>query len=135
MSMSVILMVSGLLHLVLLIGHGTQIALSHGVSWGTGRRTVTPVRGDLDRRFERTVTNNTESMIAFVPVTVAALTLGAETAVAVLAAKAFIGARIAFAGFYLCNVPYVRTVVWFVGNLCIAAIAYETFAVLAGTAA
>ena len=130
MSMSVVLMIAGLLHLTLLICHGSQIALSHGVSWGTGRRTVAPVLSDLDRRFDRTVTNNTESMIAFVPVTVAALTLGADTAVALFAAKAFIVARIAFAGFYLLNIPYVRTLVWFIGNLCIAAVAYESFAAL-----
>lgn len=130
MSMSVILIVAGLFHLLLLIGHGTQIALSHGVFWGTGRRTVAPVLSDLDRRFDRTVTNNTESMIAFVPVSVAALTLGAETALALFAAKGFIAARLAFAGLYLLNTPYVRTLVWFVGNLCIAALAYEAFAVV-----
>lgn len=130
MSMPVILMIAGLLHLALLIGHGAQIALSHGVSWGTGRRSTAPVLSDLDWRFDRTVTNNTESMIAFVPVTVAALTLGAETALALFAAQAFIAARIAFAGLYLLNIPYVRTLVWFIGNLCIATIAYETVAVV-----
>ncbi|MDV4169643.1 MAPEG family protein [Rhodovulum sp. FJ3] len=124
------MIVAGLFHLLLLIGHGTQIALSHGICWGTGRRTVAPVLSDLDRRFDRTVTNNTESMIAFVPVSVAALTLGAETALALVAAKGFIAARIAFAGLYLLNIPYVRTLVWFIGNLCIAAIAYETVAVV-----
>lgn len=130
MSMSVILMIAGLLHLALLIGHGAQIALSHGVSWGTGRRSTAPVLSDLDRRFDRAVTNNTESMIAFVPVTVAALMLGAETGVALCSAQAFIVARIAFAGLYLLNIPYVRTVVWFVANLCIATIAYETLSVV-----
>lgn len=130
MSMSVFLMIAGLLHLALLIGHGAQIALSHGVSWGTGRRSAAPVLSDLDRRFDRTVTNNTESMIAFVPVTVAALMLGADTGVALCAAQAFIAARIAFTGLYLLNIPYVRTLVWFVANLCIATIAYETLLVV-----
>lgn len=116
MSMSAILMIAGLFHLTLLVGHGTQIAYTHGVFWGTGRRTVAPALTDLDRRFDRTVTNNTESMIAFVPVAVAALTIGADTAITLLAAKTFIVARIAFAGFYLLNIPYVRTLAWFVGT-------------------
>lgn len=118
-----ILIYAGLLHLCLLVAHGMYIAFAHGILWGTGRRADPAKLTDLDRRFERTIANNVESMIVFVPVFLGAFMLGTLQPVALLAAQTYVAARLVFSALYLFNVPYVRTMVWFLSVACIAIIA------------
>ena len=126
MNPSFIFVIAGLLQLTLLLMHGLYIAFAHGVLWGTGRRTTAANLTDLDRRFERTIVNNSESMIAFLPVFVAATMIGPLPKVALLAATIYLAARLAFAVIYLLNVPYIRTAIWFVSVVCIIIIAATT---------
>lgn len=122
-----ILILSGGFHVLLLFAHGTYIALSAGLAWGTGRRDTPVARSDLGRRFERTVTNNVESMVAFVPIMAASLLVEAHNPLTLTAALIYLLARMAFAAVYLANVPYVRTAVWFCAQLAIGTIAVVTF--------
>lgn len=121
-----ILVIAGLLQLTLLLMHGLHIAFAHGVLWGTGRRATAANRTDLDRRYERTIANNSESMIAFLPVFVAAMMIGPLPDAALIAATIYLAARLAFAAIYLLNVPYIRTAIWFVSVVCIIIIAATT---------
>ena len=121
-----ILLLAGLLHLALLLCHGTYIALTHGIGWGMGRRSNQPNLTDLDRRFERTIANSTEGMIAFVPIGLAAFLLGNDANMILLAAQVFVAARLLFAVLYLSNIPYIRTVVWLAGVASTLAIGVST---------
>ena len=131
MAASSILILAGVLHLGLLLLHGTYIAYAHGIRWGTGRRTAAINLSDLDRRFERTIINNTESMVAFVAVYAGGLALGAVTPTTIMAGQVYVLARLTFAALYLFNVPYIRTVVWLVSVGCIASVAVINLAQLA----
>lgn len=121
-----VLILSGGFHVLLLFAHGTYIALSAGLAWGTGRRDTPVTRTDLGRRFERTVTNNVESLVAFVPIMAAGLFVEAHSPVTGTAALIYLLARITFSAVYLANVPYVRTALWFCGQLATATIAVVT---------
>ena len=118
-----ILLVSGVFHLTLLFAHGLYIAFVHGVAWGTGRRDEAVETSATGKRFERTIINNVESMVAFVPVSLVALTLSPENQVVVVAGHVYLGARLLFCAAYLRNIPYIRTLFWFGGQLSIVAMA------------
>ena len=122
MSTPELLMLTGVFHFALLFAHGGYIALTFGVVWGTGRRNKPVVTSDLSRRFDRTITNNLESMAAFIPVTTGSLFLAAPMDWATLAATIYLSARVSFAALYLLNIPYLRTVAWITGQLMIAVI-------------
>lgn len=117
-----ILLLSGLLHVALLFAHGTYIAAAFGIVWGTGRRDSGVNMPDFGRRFDRTITNNMESMAAFVPVFGAGILAGVTNDIIVGAGLAYLASRVAFAAIYLANIPYVRTLVWFIGQICILVI-------------
>lgn len=123
MSPSLALLFAGAFHAVLLMAHGTYIALAHGVTWGTGRRDKPVSVTDLGRRFDRSVTNNTESMIAFVPIAVAVVLFEVKNEFVEQAAFVYVVARTVFVGLYLFNIPYLRTVIWFVGQASIFSLA------------
>lgn len=116
MSPSLSLLFAGAFHAVLLMAHGTYIALTHGLIWGTGRRDKPVSATDLGRRFDRSVTNNVESLIAFVPIAVVVVLLDVQNEVVEQAALVYVVARLIFVGVYLFNVPYVRTAFWFAGQ-------------------
>ncbi len=122
MTLTSALLLTGIFHALLLFAHGTHIALTHGIAWGTGRRDQAVVTSDLDRRFARTIMNNVESMVAFVPLAAAAGILGMDSEMLRAAALTYVVARMVFAAVYLANIPYLRTAIWFVGQGAIVAV-------------
>ena len=119
-----ILLTAAVLHLALLFAHGTYIALALGISWGTGRRDGQVLVPDMGRRFDRTITNNVESMIAFVPIMLVSIVSDVSNSLAVSAGVVFLGARVMFAVLYIANVPYLRTVAWLTGQFALVTIVY-----------
>jgi len=111
-----IMIFAGILQLVLMLAHGTYVSLAFGLKWGLGRRDTPRVPSDLGRRIERTLVNNTEHMIVFLPVLMAVALARPEDVIAQNAAVGFVATRVVFAALYYGNVPYLRTVAWFVGH-------------------
>lgn len=123
MTLGTSLLIVGILHIVLLYGHGTYIALVHGLAWGMGRRDQAVSSLDLGRRFERTIANNMESLTAFVPITVGAILFAEPSPLTAAASTVYVATRTAFMLCYLANIPFVRTLFWFAGQLAMVAIA------------
>lgn len=130
MTAQTVLFLSGMFHLGLLFTHGTYIAFANGLVWGTGRRDQPVQVSDLGRRFDRTVTNNIESMIAFVPVVSASIFWEVQSDTIATAAFVYLCARVAFSAVYLANIPFIRTLFWFAGQGAIASIGYTIIVAL-----
>lgn len=126
----IILILAGLLQLSLIFLHGTYIALNFGVVWGTGRRNQPREDSDLGRRISRSLANTTENMAVFVPVFGGAALAGPVTPLIVSAALVWLAARTVFAGLYIGNVPYLRTLVWYTGQIAVLVIAVAALAAL-----
>ncbi len=116
MNLSIALLISGGFHVVLLFTHGLYIAVAHGVGWGIGRRSEPLEKSDLDRRFERSIANNVESLTAFVPICAGVAFLGVNGSMIELSTLAYVVARLGFVTVYLANITYIRTAFWFVGQ-------------------
>lgn len=129
MALWIAMLAAGLLHVTLLFAHGAYIALAHGLKWGVGRRSLAVQKSDLDRRFERSIANNVESLAAFAPVAAATLYVTNNGPAIEFAALIYIASRIGFVLVYLANLPYVRTVFWLSGQialLCIVGVGFQT---------
>lgn len=132
MTLPTALLLMGGLHALLLFFHGSYIAFAHGLHWGLGRRSEAISKTDLDRRIERSIANNIESLVAFLPVCGAALYLNAEGPIYEATALAYVVARLGFSATYLANIPYVRTVFWFLGQGAIVALLVACVTTLRG---
>jgi uncharacterized MAPEG superfamily protein len=85
------------------------------------RSVAAPLRGFFGRA-TRTVANNIESALMWVPPMVVILILNRTTWLSQLFAAAYICARIIFAFSYWLNIPVVRSLAWFAGMICCAGV-------------
>jgi uncharacterized MAPEG superfamily protein len=74
-------------------------------------------------RATRTLANNIESALMWVPTVVVILVLHRTTWISQLSAEAYIAARVVFALSYWLKIPVMRTLAWFVGMVCCGAVA------------
>jgi uncharacterized MAPEG superfamily protein len=81
-----------------------------------------PLQGFFGRA-TRTLANNVESALMWVPPVVVILMLHRTTWISQLSAEAYIGARVVFALSYWLKIPVVRSLAWLVGMICCAAVA------------
>lgn len=123
MTIELSLLIVGVLHAVLLSLHAIYIIGAHGLLWAIGRRSMPVTKTDVDRRFERTIANNVESLVAFIPVALVALFLGEQTPVVLIACAVYVAGRVGFMLSYLANVPVIRTLFWSAANLSIYVVA------------
>jgi len=79
-------------------------------------RAVTGMAG----RAVRTVDNSVAAIALFAPAVLLLQATGGFTPTTLLAAQAFLVARVAFVALYLLGIPYARTAVWMVGFLATA---------------
>ena len=121
-----IVLVAGIFHLALLFAHGSYIAMTFGIAWGIGRRDSKVEVPDMGRRFDRTITNNVESMVAFLPVMIVYIVSGTNSNLVIASAIVYLCARVAYAILYIANVPYLRTFAWMIGQFAIVAIVFGT---------
>lgn len=70
-------------------------------------------------RVDRALANSVVAMALFAPAAVAIHATGRETALTLLAAQIFLGARIVYVLVYAAGTPFLRTGVWVVAHLCI----------------
>ncbi len=132
MNLPMALLLMGGLHVILLLFHGSYIAVAHGLRWGLGRRSEAIRKHDFDRRIERSIANNIESLAAFLPICAVALYLNADGPIYDAAALVYVVARLGFVAVYLANIPYIRTAFWFLGQGAIMVLFVTSFTALSG---
>jgi uncharacterized MAPEG superfamily protein len=81
-----------------------------------------PLQGFFGRA-TRTLANNIESALMWVPPMVVILVLHRATWISQLSAAVYIGARVVFALSYWLKIPVVRSWAWLVGMVCCGAVA------------
>ena len=86
-------------------------------------RSVSPSLQGFFGRATRTLANNIEAALMWVPPVVVILLLHRTTWISQLSAEAYIGARVVFALSYWLKIPVVRSLAWLVGMVCCGAVA------------
>ena len=98
-------------------------ASERGAKYVMSDRSVSPPLQGFFGRATRTLANNIESALMWVPPVVIILMLHRTTWVSQLSAEAYIGARVVFALSYWLKIPVVRSLAWLVGMVCCGAVA------------
>jgi uncharacterized MAPEG superfamily protein len=86
-------------------------------------RSVSPSLQGFFGRATRTLANNIEAALMWVPPVVVILLLHRTTWISQLSAEAYIGARVVFALSYWLKIPVIRSLAWLVGMVCCGAVA------------
>ena len=86
-------------------------------------RSVLPSLLGFFGRAARTLANNIEAALMWVPPVVVILLLHRTTWFSQLSAEAYIGARVVFALSYWLKIPVIRSLAWLVGMVCCGAVA------------
>src|SRR5713101_825300 len=94
-----------------------------GAKYVMSDRSISPPLHGFFGRATRTLANNIESALMWVPPVVVILLLHRTTWISQLSAEAYIGARVVFALSYWLNIPVVRSLAWLVGMICCGAVA------------
>ena len=98
-------------------------ASERGAKYVMSDRSVSPPLQGFFGRATRTLANNIESALMWVPPVVVILMLHRTTRITQLSAEAYIGARVVFALSYWLKIPVVRSLAWLVGMVCCGAVA------------
>jgi uncharacterized MAPEG superfamily protein len=113
---------AALVWLSALVQHMGNVVL-RGTSYVVGDRSVPPPQEGFFGRSTRTLANNVESALMWVPTVLVILVLHRTSWASQLSAEAYIGARIVFTLSYWLKIPVVRSLAWFVGMICCGAVA------------
>ena len=109
---------------------GVQGALTvqiQGMPWGLGARDEAPDLSTLQKRAARTVANNSEALLMFAPMVLIAQVADISTQASQIGAVLFVAARAFYVPIYLMGIPYLRTLVWFLGMTGTIMVAYAVF--------
>ena len=98
-------------------------ASERGTKYVMSDRSVSPPLQGFFGSATRTLANNIESALMWVPPVVVILMLHRTTWITQLSAEAYIGARVVFALSYWLKIPVVRSWAWLVGMVCCGAVA------------
>ncbi len=98
-------------------------ASERGAKYVMSDRSVSPPLQGFFGRATRTLANNIESALMWVPPVVVLLMLHRATWISQLSAEAYIGARVVFTLSYWLKIPVIRSLAWLVGMVCCGAVA------------
>jgi uncharacterized MAPEG superfamily protein len=98
-------------------------ASERGTKYVMSDRSVSPPLQGFFGRATRTLANNIESALMWVPPVVVILRLHRTTWITQLSAEVYIGARVVFVLSYWLKIPVVRSLAWLVGMVCCGAVA------------
>jgi uncharacterized MAPEG superfamily protein len=104
-----------------LVQHLSNIS-ERGPQYVMSDRSVSPSLQGFFGRATRTLANNIESALMWVPPMAVILILHRTTSLSHLLAATYICARIIFALSYWLKIPVVRSLAWFAGMICCAAV-------------
>jgi uncharacterized MAPEG superfamily protein len=104
-----------------LVQHLSNIS-ERGPQYVLSDRSVSPPLRGFFGRATRTLANNIESALMWVPPMLVILILHRTTWLSQLFAAAYVCARITFALSYWLKIPVVRSLAWFAGMICCAGV-------------
>jgi uncharacterized MAPEG superfamily protein len=104
-----------------LVQHLSNVS-ERGPQYVMSDRSVAPPLQGFFGRATRTLANNIESALMWVPPVAIILLLHRTSWLSQLLAAAYIGARIVFALCYWLKIPVVRSLAWFAGMICCAGV-------------
>lgn len=105
-----------------LVQHVSNV-LARGSQYVISDRSVPPSLEGFFGRATRTLTNNIESALMWMPAAILILILHHTSSISRLVAETYIGTRIVFVLAYWLKIPVVRSVAWLVGMVCCGAAA------------
>lgn len=96
---------------------------ARGAQYAMSDRSVSPLMDGFFGRATRTLSNNIESALMWVPPIVVILLLHRTSWISQLSAFTYIAARVVFVVSYWFKIPLVRSLAWFVGMICCGVVA------------
>jgi uncharacterized MAPEG superfamily protein len=105
-----------------LVQHFSNVS-QRGPQYVVSDRSASPPLEGFFGRATRTLSNNIESALMWVPCVVVILLLHRTTWASQLSAETYMAARVVFAISYWFKIPVVRSLAWFVGMICCGAVA------------
>lgn len=103
---------------LLLLGHiaiqATLSDLSKGIGWALGARDIPRDQNATAARMERALVNFLQTFVGFVAVSLALSVTEMGTEVTALGAAMWFWARVVYVPAYICGVPLLRSIAWFV---------------------
>ena len=105
-----------------LVQHFSNLS-QRGPQYLMSDRSVSPMLEGFFGRATRTLANNIESALMWVPIVIVILMLHRMNWVTQFAAATYIGARVVFALSYWFKIPVGRSLAWFVGMVCCGTVA------------
>ena len=112
-----LIVAAGLVWLSVLVQHFTNVA-ERGTQYVVSDRSVSPPMEGFFGRATRTLANNVESAVMWIPPIIVILMLHRSTWLSQAFAATYICARIVFAISYWFKIPHVRSLAWFAGMVC-----------------
>jgi len=113
---------AALVWLSALVQHMGNVVL-RGTPYVVGDRSVPPPQEGFFGRSTRTLANNVESALMWVPTVLVILMLHRTSWASQLSAEIYIGVRIVYTLSYWLKIPVVRSLAWFVGMICCGTLA------------
>lgn len=110
---------AALVWLAALVQHLTNV-MERGTPYVIGDRSTPPSLEGFFGRATRTLANNIESALMWVPPVVVILMLHHTSWMSHLAAQTYIAARVVYVFSYWFKIPLIRSLAWFVGMICCA---------------
>lgn len=105
-----------------LVQHFSNVS-QRGPQYAVSDRSVSPPMEGFFGRATRTLANNIESALMWVPPVVVILLLHRTSWASQLSAVTYIAARTVFALSYWFKIPVIRSLAWLVGMICCGAVA------------
>jgi uncharacterized MAPEG superfamily protein len=102
-----------------LVQHMNNV-LKRGTNYAMSDRSVAPNLDGFFGRATRTLSNNIESALMYVPPVLVLIVVGHTSALSHLTAAVYIAARCVFSLSYWLKIPVVRSLAWLVGMICCA---------------
>ena len=108
---------SALLAFCQLLFAATATALAMGADWAAGNRDLPADISGWRARSNRAARNMLDALILFAPVALAVQAADATSEVTAIGAEVFLLSRFLYAGAYVAGVRYLRTLLWWGGNI------------------
>ena len=120
-----------LVWLAVIVQHITNVVL-RGVTYVTGDRSMAPPTNGFFGRATRTLANNVEAAVMYIPPTILIVLTQKTSAVTYWTAVVYIGVRAFYNISYWLKIPQIRSYAWLTGMICSAIMAVLAVQGLAG---
>jgi uncharacterized MAPEG superfamily protein len=114
-----VLLAASLVWLSALVQHFTNV-IKRGARYVMSDRSVAPDMEGFFGRATRTLSNNIESALMYVPPVLLLIILGRTSSVTQLVAAVYVGARCVFSIAYWLELSPIRSLAWLTGMICCA---------------